>query len=137
MKHSMNIRVYYEDTDAGGIVYNANYLNYAERGRTEFLRSTGFQSSILHKEHSTIFVVRHVEIDYIRPSYLDDMLELQTSIEELKNTSFMMRQQVFKDGDLLTDMRIVLVCVNTDTYSAVRIPESVKDTFQGYIESVE
>lgn len=137
MKHSMNIRVYYEDTDAGGIVYNANYLKYAERGRTEFLRSTGFQSSILHKEHSTIFVVRHVEIDYVKPSYLDDLLELRTSIEELKNTSFTMRQQVFKDGELLTDMRVVLVCVNTDTYTAVRIPEGVKDTFQGYVESVE
>ena len=137
MKHSMNIRVYYEDTDAGGIVYNANYLKFAERGRTEFLRKTGFQSSILHSDHSTIFVVRHVEIDFVKPAYLDDVLELRTSIMELKNTSFMMCQQVFKDGELITDMRVVLVCVNTDTYRAVRIPEAVKDTFQTYVESVE
>ena len=137
MKHSMNIRVYYEDTDAGGIVYNANYLKFAERGRTEFLRKTGFQSSILHEEHSTIFVVRHVEIDFVKPAYLDDVLELYTSIEDLKNTSFTMRQQVFKDGSLLTDMKVVLVCVNTDTYTAVRIPANVKEAFQAYVEIVE
>ena len=137
MHHTINIRIYYEDTDAGGIVYNANYLKYAERGRTEFLRSTGFQSSIIHKEHSTIFVVRHVEIDYLKPSYLDDMLELRTSIEDMKNTSFTMRQQVYKGDELLTDMRVVLVCVNVDTYKPVRIPEGVKETFQGYVESVK
>lgn len=137
MKHSMNIRVYYEDTDAGGIVYNANYLKFAERGRTEFLRNTGFQSSIIHKEHSIIFVVRHVEIDYVKPAYLDDVLELCTSIEELRNTSFTMRQQVFKNDVLITDMKVVLVCVHTDSYTAVRIPSDVKDAFQEYVEIVD
>ncbi|MGH1455336.1 MAG: tol-pal system-associated acyl-CoA thioesterase [Alphaproteobacteria bacterium] len=133
----MNIRVYYEDTDAGGVVYNANYLKFAERGRTEFLRETGFQSSSLHEEHGTIFVVRHVEIDYLKPAHLDDVLELRTSIEALRNSSFTMRQQVFKDGGLITDMHVVLVCVDVDQYSAVRIPEGVKSAFQGFVESVE
>ncbi len=137
MKHSINIRIYYEDTDAGGIVYNANYLKFAERGRTEFLRETGFQSSIIHSKHSTIFVVRNVEIDFIKPAILDDLLDLRTSIEELRNTSFTMRQQVFKDGILITDMKVVLVCVNTNTYKAVRIPEDVKSSFQSFVEVVE
>ncbi len=137
MKHSLPIRVYYEDTDAGGIVYNANYLKFAERGRTEFLRDTGFQSSILHENHGAIFVVRHVEIDYLKPAYLDDMLDLRTSVLTLKNSSFTMLQQVYKDNELIADMRVVIVCVSVDEYRAIRIPQDVKDAFQAYLEGVE
>lgn len=134
MIHEMDIRIYYEDTDAGGIVYNANYLKFAERGRTEFLRETGFESSTLHKKTGAIFVVRHVEIDYLKPAHLDDVVTLKTSIEELKNSSFVMRQRVFKGDDLLTNMRVVLVCVAVENYQPVRIPAGVKAAFQAYID---
>ena len=93
--HSIDIRVYYENTDAGGVVYHANYLNFGERGRTEFLRYLGHENNELEKEFGTIFVVRHIEIDYHKPAFLDDLLRLDTSIDSIKNTSFVMRQNHF------------------------------------------
>ncbi|MGH1378299.1 MAG: tol-pal system-associated acyl-CoA thioesterase [Alphaproteobacteria bacterium] len=137
MKHSIDVRVYYEDTDAGGIVYHANYLKFAERGRTEFLRSTGFDNSSINKIHNAIFVVRHIDIDYLKPALLDDLLQLETTISELKNSSFIMHQRAVKNSEVIADMRVVLVCVDTDTYKPVRLPENVKEAFKCYSERVE
>ena len=137
MKHSIDIRVYYEDTDAGGVVYHANYLNFAERGRTEFLRQTGFENHQLDKEQGIIFVVRHLEIDYVKTAHLDDYLQMETTITELKNSSFIMHQCVKKDGELIADMRVVLVTVSAETYTPVRLPENIKEAFQPYLEAVK
>lgn len=137
MKYSMDIRIYYEDTDAGGIVYHANYLNFAERGRTEFLRHVGFDNSEISKNHNVIFVVRHIDINYLKPALLDDLLQLETTICDVKNTSFIMHQCAVKDGDIIADMRVVLVCVDTNSYKPVRLPENVKEAFQRYSERVE
>lgn len=137
MKHSLNIRVYYEDTDAGGIVYHANYLKFGERGRTEFLRQTGFQNQILHADRGVLFVVRHIEIDYLKPAFLDDELVLETTIKELKNSSFIMHQRTLRRAEAVADMRVVLVCVDSEKYSPVRLPEDVKKAFQSFVEIVE
>lgn len=145
MKHSINIRIYYEDTDAGGIVYNANYLKFAERGRTEFLRFTGFESRRIQQEKGMIFVVRHVEIDYLAPAFLDDWLRMETSIAEMKNSSFVMHQRVVRpdieNPDLqpaiICDMRVTLVCVDTQTIKPVRMPEDVKSSFQKFLDVIE
>lgn len=137
MKHSIDIRVYYEDTDAGGIVYHANYLKFAERGRTEFLRHTGFDNIEISKIHSAIFVVRHIDINYLKPALLDDLLQLETTICELKNTSFIMHQRTVKGDQVIADMRVVLVCVDTNSYKPVRLPENVKEAFKCYLERVE
>lgn len=132
--HSLDIRVYYEDTDAGGVVYHSNYLNFAERGRTEFLRALGHQNSDLEKEHSILFLVRHIDIEYHKPAVLDDHLRLETSIETLKNTSFVMRQEVFRGNEILTGMHVALVCVDTNTKKPVKLPDVVKSEFKKYIE---
>lgn len=137
MKHSLDIRVYYEDTDAGGIVYHANYLKFGERGRTEFLRQTGFQNQVLHAERRVLFVVRHIEIDYLKPAFLDDELVLETTIKDMKNSSFTMHQRTLRNCEALADMRVVLVCVDAEKYSPVRLPEDVKRAFQNFIEIVE
>ena len=137
MKHSIDIRVYYEDTDAGGIVYHANYLRFAERGRTEFLRETGFENHKLDREQGIIFVVRHLEIDYLKTAHLDDALQLETTILELKNSSFIMHQRTVKGDEAIADMRVVLVCVDTKTYAPVRLPENVKEAFHRYQEPVK
>lgn len=137
MKHTIDVRVYYEDTDAGGIVYHANYLKFAERGRTEFLRHTGFQNSEVHNNVGVMFVVRHIDIDYLAPAMLDDFLKLDTTISELKNSSFIMHQCVRKGGEIITDMKVVLVCVDTETYKPTRLPQEIKDAFQDYVEVVE
>ncbi len=137
MKHSMDIRVYYEDTDAGGVVYHANYLKFAERGRTEFLRETGFENHRLDTEQGILFVVRHLEIDYLKTAHLDDFLKLETTITELKNSSFIMHQRTLKGKDVIADMHVVLVCVDAENYTPVRLPENVKESFQAYQEDVE
>ncbi|MDH5723523.1 MAG: tol-pal system-associated acyl-CoA thioesterase [Alphaproteobacteria bacterium] len=140
MIHKLPIRVYYEDTDAGGVVYHANHLKFGERGRTEFLRATGFENSKLNKDLGLIFVVRHIEIDYLKTAHLDDRLSMETSISELKNTSFTMHQALFHVdtyGNLLeqvSDMKVTLVCVDTQSYKPLRIPEKVKEAFQNFTE---
>lgn len=137
MKHSIDIRVYYEDTDAGGIVYHAQYLNFAERGRTEFLRNIGFQCSDVHNDLGLIFVVRKIEIDYLKTAHLDDLLQLETTIFEIKNSSFIMHQRTVRDGEVIADMEVVIVSVDTKEYKPVRLPKNIKEAFQSYLETVK
>lgn len=138
MEHKLDIRVYYESTDAGGVVYHANYLNFAERGRTEFLRHIGHENSGLTKEFGTIFVVRHIEIDYLKPAVLDDLLSVHTSVATIKNSSFVMNQKVYKQNtpdnkpELLSDMKVTLVCVDANTIKPIRLPAVVRDEFEKY-----
>lgn len=127
--HEIPIRIYYEDTDAGGVVYHGSYLNFAERGRTEFLRHIGHTNSEIRETHNLIFVVRHMEIDYIKPGFLDDMMALRTSVEEVKNSSFIMRQSLYRDDEMITDMRVTLVTVDVTSLKPVRMPDKIRDEF--------
>jgi len=135
--HKLNIRVYYEDTDAGGIVYHAQYLNFGERARTEFLRDVGFQNSELQNNIGVMFVVANIAIDYQKTAHLDDALVIETTIKKIKNTSFIMNQRTVRDGETVANMEVVLVCVNTKTYKPTRLPENVKQAFQAFVETVE
>lgn len=125
MTHSMDIRVYYEDTDAGGIVYYANYLKFCERGRTELLRCAGFENKPLMEREGFIFVVRHLVADYRASAFLDDILRVETSVAAVKNASFLMKQSVFRHNVQLFEMDVTLVCVGTNG-KPVRLPEDVK-----------
>ena len=87
-------RVYYEDTDAGGVVFYANYLKFIERGRTEYLRDLGFDQGSLAKEKNIVFVVKSLSVDYLSPAYLDDMIEVQTIIKSNKNASLVFTQKI-------------------------------------------
>ncbi|MCB9991840.1 MAG: tol-pal system-associated acyl-CoA thioesterase [Rhodospirillales bacterium] len=131
MTHSIDIRIYYEDTDAGGIVYYANYLKFCERGRTELLRCAGFENKPLMERDGFMFVVRHVEADYIAPACLDDVVRVETSVTAVKNASFAMKQTVFRPKDnaecqVLFEMNVTLACVGTNG-KPVRLPEKVKE----------
>lgn len=140
MKHSTNIRVYYEDTDAGGVVYHGSYLNFAERGRTEFLRHLGYQNSDIEKNYGMIFIVRKIDIDYLKPAVLDDLLRLDTSVAMIKNTSFVMDHSFFchRRQDLLVcTMKVSLVCVNTENFKPVRMPEDFRNDFSKYLKKQE
>lgn len=119
------IRVYYEDTDAGGIVFYANYLKFCERGRTEFLRGAGFENKSLGERDGLMFVVRHLEADYFAPAYLDDVLCLRTSVELVKNASFRMKQTIFRHDLRLFEMDVTLVCVTLDGKPA-RLPDKLR-----------
>ncbi len=112
MAHSFTVKVYYEDTDAGGVVYYANYLRFMERARTEYLAELGVSVSDLHNQGS-LLVVTHVEIDYRRPARLGETLDVTTELEEAKAMRVTLRQQVLKAGALLVDAHLTFACIDT------------------------
>ena len=122
------VRVYYQDTDAGGIVYHANYLKFAERGRTEFLRALGYDHHQVKAEHNLMLVVRHAEIDYRASGKLDDLLDIATEVSEFGNSSLTMRQIVRCNDAILAEMKIVVVAVS-GIGKAARIPPQLRQIF--------
>lgn len=112
--HHHAVRVYYEDTDAGGIVYYANYLRYAERARSELLRDAGFENRDLLESRGIALAVRRAEATYLKPARLDDALLIKTAITEIKGASVDMRQVVSRDAEQLVIMEVTLVCLKTD-----------------------
>jgi acyl-CoA thioester hydrolase len=124
------IRIYYEDTDDGGIVYHANYLKFAERGRTEWLRALGYDHKRILAEDNLILVVRHVEIDYRAPAKLDDLLEVRTETAEWGNTSITLKQSVHRNDKLLAELKVTIVAITPDG-KAVRIPPHLRQIFGG------
>ena len=107
------VRVYYEDTDAGGIVYYANYLKFFERARTEWLRAIGVGQQVLLAEHDAMFVVKSVSADYHAPAKLDDVLKLTLTIEKLGRASILFVQQAWRDDCLLNTARVKVGCVDS------------------------
>lgn len=132
--HDFPVRVYYEDTDAGGVVYHANYLKFCERARSEYLRALGFENSGIRAESSALIVVKKIEADYVAPARLDDLLRVRTHLLELKNTSFFMRQIVVKDDNVVFEMKILLVFVS-DEGKPVKIPLAIREIFDNEIKS--
>ena len=123
--HHIHFPVYYEDTDAGGVVYYANYLRFAERGRTEALQLAGIDHVSLMEQHGVWFVARRCVIDYIKPGRLDDILTVRTSIREMRNTSLLMRQEITRDTQDIAVVDAFMVCVNGQV-KPQRIPEPVR-----------
>jgi len=125
--HCFNLRVYYEDTDAGGIVYHANYLKFAERARTEMIRDLGLTNTELRTEHNVFIVVRHIDIDYSASAALEDELYVESTVSEIGRTSFTMKQIVMRNGLACATLIVKLVCIDSDSGRPVRIPEILKD----------
>jgi len=123
-------RVYYEDTDAGGIVYYVNYLKFMERARTERLRALGFSQSQLAAEN-LLFVVHSAQARYHAPARLDDELEVTATVSELKRASLKFTQQVRRadDGRLLCEGHFLVACVRGDTMKPRPIPEALSEAF--------
>lgn len=123
----MELRIYYEDTDAGGVVYHGRYLGFFERGRTEFFRERGLSVQQLH-EAGTIFPVVRMEIDFRAPARLDDLLRIETELVTAGKTSFTMQQRLFRvdDDKLLVEAKVTLVCVNT-AMKPKRLPQQIRD----------
>ena len=122
--HRYPIRVYFEDTDAGGVVYHANYLRWAERARTESLRTMGLPHALLTERHNMFLVVRRVEVEYLRPARLDESLLIETRVARVGGASIDLVQDVLdEEGGLRTRLKVSLVCVSRDGLRAARIPE--------------
>ena len=135
MKHTFNLRVYYEDTDAGGIVYHANYLKFAERARTEFLNELGLSNSDMMKQ-DTAFVVSKIEIEYKRPALLEEKLSVETTIEKLGAATLILNQNVMRQNKLLAALKVSVVVVSMSEKKAIRIPEIIRNTFEQFLKAI-
>jgi acyl-CoA thioester hydrolase len=135
MIHELNVTIYYEDTDAEGVVYYANYLKYFERGRTEFLGAIGI-SIIECKEKNIVFVVSRVEIDYKLSAKFQDRLTIHTHILELSGARIIFEQKVVRksDNSLIAKGRVEIACVTTEM-RITRVPKILKETLSSYIKN--
>jgi acyl-CoA thioester hydrolase len=120
--HRFSFRVYYEDTDAGGVVYYANYLRYAERARTEALRDAGIPHAELVERFGLMFMVHRAEIDYVRPAVLDDLLVVETETMDVGGATVLLRQTVCGPNGVCAALRIRLACVRIGGNKPGRIP---------------
>lgn len=134
------VRVYYEDTDAGGVVYHSQYLNFMERARTEYLRELGYDQDVLSGELNVLFVVRNIQIDYLRPARFNDMLEVHTALHRLARASVEFRQIVLRPAhhlnnsaaaECLTEAMVKVACVNATTFKPNAIPPAIKGALSG------
>lgn len=123
--HRYPVRVYYEDTDAGGVVYHANYLRFAERARTEALRAADVPHAEMAALHGLIFMVRRLKVDYLAPARLDDSLLVVTRKLALRAASVALRQSIFRAGEdrLLVELEVLLACVRVADQRPGRVPE--------------
>lgn len=131
MTHRLPVRVYYEDTDLGQVVYYANYLKFIERGRSEWLRAAGVDQRQLLEESNLAFVVRRVEADYLRPARFDDRLEVVTTLDHAGGPRVVVAQSVERDGTVLFTARVTVVCVDLRTMRPHRLPPQVVAALAG------
>jgi acyl-CoA thioester hydrolase len=124
---SWPVRVYYEDTDLGGVVYYANYLKFLERARTEWLRALGVEQTVLAAKHQVIFVVRSITLEYLRPAAFNDELVVTVELEETGAVQIRLLQRVTRGAEELATARVRIACVNTATFRPVRIPSSLSE----------
>lgn len=122
---SLKVRVYWEDTDAGGVVFYANYLRFFERARTEWLRARGVDQQALKEQTGAIFVVTDVQVGYRQPARLDDLLDVTAQVSEAGRASFSMVQQALRGGTLLAEGRVRIGCVDATTLRPRRFPEPI------------
>jgi acyl-CoA thioester hydrolase len=120
------VRIYYEDTDTGGIVYYANYLKFAERARTEMLRYFGIENSTLLNEQRIAFAVKECSANFIKPAVLDDELNVVTKVEEVGGASMRLIQDIFRGQEHLVAITVRLACVKIDTGQPGRLPKEVR-----------
>ncbi len=126
MRHYYTLHTYYEDTDAGGIIYHANYLKFAERARTEFLHELGMTNKELFQEDG-MFVVSRIEIDYKKPAFLEDELQIATSVEKLGAASLVLDQCIMKGNDVICALRVYLAYISKTSLRPIRFGDKLKE----------
>ena len=127
--HHFSIRVYYEDTDAGGIVYYANYLKFAERARTECLRAHGIGQRRLYEEEGIAFVVKNLQMDFLQPAKLDDDLTIETRLVDIKGAQLRMQQRIHRNEETCVNLEVRLAVIGRNG-RPVRLPACVNAAFQ-------
>lgn len=129
---SRSFRVYYEHTDAGGVVYHANYLNFMAQTRTEFLRELGVELVQLEREVGVLFAVRSVSVDYRRPARLDDLIQVSLGLGEIRPASLTFEQRIDREGETLCSGEVRVASLSSDRFRPVPLP----DGLQGLLEEV-
>ena len=124
--HHWPIRIYYEDTDSGGVVYHSNYLKYMERARTEWLRDFKVDQKALQDNLNLMFVVHEIDIKFMRPAVFNDEIEVQTKLEKLGSVKIELEQKIFRSSELLIESRVVVASVNSISMKPMRIPNEIK-----------
>ena len=139
-RHILPVRVYFEDTDAGGVVYHASFVRYAERGRTDFLRLLGTDARRLidgtDSSEPAAFVVRRMTFDFARPGRLDDLLEVETRVKELGGASVTLEQTISRDGVRLVTADVIVVLISISG-KPLRLSTAVREAFQAHAESAK
>jgi acyl-CoA thioester hydrolase len=132
-EHRLPLRIYYEDTDAGGIVYYARYLQFAERARTEILRLAGIEQTALRASHDVVFAVRRCEVDYRRPARLDDLVEVRSRLVALRGAKLSAVQGVWRAGEELVRLAVDVASVRGDG-RPTRIPAPVRAALEPFVQ---
>ena len=125
------LKVYYEDTDSGGVVYYANYLKFLERARTEALFSIGFSNKIIQNKFNSLIIVKSCNIEYKKSAYLEDELTIRSFVKSITKTSFFMKQIVSKADDIIVEAQIHLVFINKDG-KPIKIPDEIYSKFKPF-----
>ena len=123
-----NLRVYWEDTDAGGVVYHSQYLNFFERARTEWLRSAGIDQSSLGANEGIVFVVHSMNIEFVSPARLDEELQVSVALEKLGGATMALEQDMIRiaDGAVISRASVKVACLHAGKFTPARIPERIK-----------
>ena len=129
-KFSLPTRVYYQDTDAGGVVYHATHLHFLERARYEWLRELGYDVHELLNTHKLQFMVRSLEIEYFKPAILDDLLHITVEVVDMGRSRITLAQEILCNQTTLVKATIHVVCVDTDTLKPVRIPINLREKIE-------
>ena len=124
-------KVYYEDTDAGGVVYYANYLKYLERARTEALFSIGYSNKKIQDQFNSLIIVKSCNIEYKKSAHLEDELKIRSFVKSITKTSFFMNQIITKGKDIIVEAQVHLVFINKES-KPVKIPEEIYSKFKPY-----
>lgn len=120
------VRIYYQDTDTGGVVYHASYLNFMERARYEWLRELGFTVDTMIQSHKMIFLIRSLSIEYFKPAVLDDLLDITVKAIEIGRSRITLQQQILREQGTLASATVHAVCVGAETLKPVSIPVSLR-----------
>ena len=119
--HTFKIKIYYEDTDSGGVVYYANYLKFIERARMNLIQDLGFTLQSLSKNYDSHFVVKNINCDYIQSAQLEDELKIQSQVLKIKKASFQIEQNIFRENDMIFQSQVLLVNINSSG-KPIKIP---------------
>ena len=128
------VRVYYEDTDSGGVVYHSNYLNFMERARTEWLRSLGFEQDELISNQQCIFAVHSMQLKFRRPAKFNDLLLIQSCITNVSGASFEFEQKIMRDNELLCEAVVKIACLNSTRFRPMSIPTFIQDAISKHAD---